>query len=118
MFKFKIQFQKVDKYKNNIFICRPKDEVYQTLKMINSKLKATYPSAMSSIYINDEYEYITLRTSNSDKYTFKAKNTYEITIRFKHKQTEKGDYINAIITNSACIKRYSNNQGEDIKIEL
>ena len=119
MFKFKIQFQKVDKYKNNIFICRPKDEeTYKTLKTINSKLKQTYPTATNSIYSNEEYEYITLRTANSDKYTFKAKNIYEITVQFKHKKTDKGEYINTIITNSACIKRYENNQGEDVKIEL
>lgn len=118
MFKFPIQFQKVDKYKNNVFICHPSDkETYEKLTDINSKLETNYPDATSAIYINEEHEYLTLRTVKNDKYSFKQKNTYEINIQFKHKKNnDEKEFINAILTKSKCLERHIENHGDDVKL--
>lgn len=120
MLKFQIQYQKVDKYRNDVFICRPDNkETYSQLENVNSKLESTYENVTSPIYINEEHEYITLRTLRNPKYSFKEKNTYDITVQFKHKKNnDDKEFINAVLTKSKCIERFTEDNGNDISLDL
>ncbi len=116
MLKARLQFQKVDKYRNNVFICRdPSSETYKQLTEMNEKIMGKYENATSSIYINDELEYITLRTIKNPKYAFKEKNIYDISVQFKYKKNEdEREYINTVLVLSKCVEKYIEHNGDDI----
>lgn len=116
MSKFTLPFQKIDKFKNNVFICRHPDENYNLLTDLYSKLEDKYPDAVLPVYINNEHEYATLRVVKNTKYSFKEKNTYELAIQFRMKQGDGRCYINAVLTNSKCVNRHIEDHGQNIEI--
>ena len=121
MLKFKIQFQKADKYRNNISICRPDDNkaTYEKLQDVNSKLEEKYANSGMPIYINEEHEFLTVRAVRNPKYAFKEKNTYELTVQFKYKKNnDDREYINCVLVKSKCVERHTEDHGEDVALEF
>lgn len=114
MFRGHLTFQKYDKYDNGIFISRPSDESYEDLKDLNDKLKNYNSEVSNPIYINDEYEFITLRTVKDKLFVFQEKSIYNVTIKLTHKKIDEKQYINAILIRSRLTKKYIQDHGTDI----
>jgi hypothetical protein len=92
-----LRFQKLDAYKNSVFIAGKDEENFKTLSELAQKLHEKKYDTFLPIYSSVEFNYSTIRFTKNTKYTLipNAKYEIEFTIRaaVKHERT----YVNCVI---------------------
>ena len=116
MKSIQIKFQKYDKFGNAVFITREGEAEYNQVRGIHEKIDEKFPDATSFVYVNDIYNYATIRIMKQNKFKFVEKNTY--LIDFQTKKVERNDrtFINAKLISSKLTKKYTQDFGEDVEI--
>jgi len=100
-----LRFQKLDKYKNSIFIANPKKEAeaFNKLSSYYTKLKDTIESYIP-IYATTEYA--TIRFKPNNKFTFEENNIYTITFTVNKKANDEGkEFISCFLSNSKLLEK-------------
>ena len=114
-----IRFQKVDQYKNSIFIAGTKKlsekDAFDRLSLIYAKLEGTV-STFLPIYATADYA--TIRFKPNTKFKFEEGGLYEVEFAVRKKEYENKDYISVFINNSKLVKKADVvDQGELLVLE-
>ena len=100
-----LRFQKLDKYKNSIFIANPKKEAesFNKLSSYYTKLKNTVESYIP-IYATTEYA--TIRFKSNSKFTFEENNIYTITFTINKRANDEGkEFISCFLSKSKLLEK-------------
>ena len=114
-----IRFQKVDQYKNSIFIAGTKKlsekDAFDRLSLIYDKLKGTVPTFLP-IYATADYT--TIRFKPNTKFKFDEGCLYEVEFAVRKKEYKDQDYISCFVNKSKLVKKADVvDQGELLTLE-
>ena len=102
-----LRFQKVDQYKNSIFIVssnKPEEiDAFDRLTKFHEALKNKNITTFLPIYATQDYS--TIRFKPNNKFTFAEGSTYEIEFNIRKKEYEGKEYISCFVNKSKLVKK-------------
>jgi hypothetical protein len=117
-----VRFQKIDQYKNSIFIVgfgtnKPEEkESFDRLSKFYEALKNQNITTFLSIYATTDYA--TIRFKPNTKFNFVEDNTYELEFNIRKKEYEGKDYVSCFVNKSKLVKKaLPVDYGELLKLE-
>ena len=102
-----IRFQKVDQYKNSIFIAEAnktnEEDAFARLSKFYEALKNQNITTFLPLYSTPEYA--TIRFKPNTKFKFVEGNTYQLEFNIRKKAYEGKDYVSCFINKSKLISK-------------
>ena len=102
-----LRFQKVDQYKNSIFIVgtnKPEEkDAFDRLTKFHEALKNQNISTFLPLYSTPEYA--TIRFKPNTKFKFVEGNTYELEFNIRKKTYEGKEYVSCFVNKSKLISK-------------
>ena len=102
-----LRFQKIDQYKNSIFIVgfnKPEEkDSFDRLTKFHEALQNQNISTFLPIYATADYA--TIRFKPNTKFNFVEGNTYEVEFNIRKKEYEGKDYISCFVNKSKLIRK-------------
>ena len=102
-----LRFQKVDQYKNSIFIVgtnKPEEkDAFHRLTKFHEALKNQNITTFLPLYSTPEYA--TIRFKPNTKFKFVESNTYELEFNIRKKTYEGKEYVSCFVNKSKLISK-------------
>jgi len=115
-----LRFQKIDPYKNSIFIVSPnkpeEKDGFDRLTKFYEALKNQNITTFLPIYATADFS--TIRFKPNNKFNFAENNMYELEFNIRKREYEGKDYVSCFVNKSKLVKKAEPlDYGELLKLE-